>query len=95
MELVIQWTGNLLHYLSKIMGIVASIAVLIVLIVTSLDVILLKLLSKPIPGASELIGVFMPFIVFGFLLETQRKEKHITVDIFTNAIIDPKKTVFT
>lgn len=72
------------------MGIVASTAVLILLIITTLDVLLLKIFTKPIPGASELIAVFMPFVVFGFLLETQRVGKHISVDIVTGMIKDAR-----
>lgn len=85
-----QRIDKLLALFSKVMGIVASIAVLIVLVVTTLDVLLLKIFTRPIPGASELIAVFMPFIVFGFLLETQRGEKHISVDIITGKIQNPK-----
>jgi TRAP-type C4-dicarboxylate transport system permease small subunit len=87
---IVRRVDKLLAVLSKIMGIVASVAVLILLIVTTLDVLLLKIFSEPIPGASELIAVFMPFVVFGFLLETQRGEQHITVDIITSKIMDPK-----
>jgi TRAP-type C4-dicarboxylate transport system permease small subunit len=86
---IVQSADRLLSFLSKIMGIASSIAVLILLIVTTLDVLLLKIFSEPIPGASELIAVFMPFVVFGFLLETQRREQHITVDIFTGKIVNP------
>lgn len=85
-----QSVDNVLGVLSKIMGVVASLAVLILLIVTTLDVLLLKIFTKPIPGASELIAVFMPFIVFGFLLETQRGNQHIVVDIITSKIRNPK-----
>lgn len=85
-----QRTDKLLAFLSKITGVFASTAVLILLIVTTLDVLLLKIFAKPIPGASELIAVFMPFVVFGFLLETQRREQHITVDIIAGKIRNPK-----
>jgi len=71
------------------MGIVGSVAVLILLVVTTLDVLLLTIFSMPIPGASELIAVFMPFVVFGFLLETQQLKQHITVDIITSKITKP------
>jgi len=91
----VQGINKLLSFLSKIMGIVASLAVLILLIVTTLDVLLLKIFASPIPGASELIAVFMPFVVFGFLLETQRKKQHITVDLITSKITNPKiKQIF-
>jgi TRAP-type C4-dicarboxylate transport system permease small subunit len=92
---IVRRVDKLLAFLSKTMGIVASVAVLILLVVTTLDVLLLKIFTKPIPGASELIAVFMPFVVFGFLLETQLKEQHITVDIITAKIANPKiKQVF-
>ncbi|MGI5823390.1 MAG: TRAP transporter small permease subunit [Dethiobacteria bacterium] len=75
-----------LLYISKITAIISAGTVFIVLLVTTADVVLLKLFSTPIPGSSELITLFMPFIVFGYLLEVQLTEAHISVDVLTNQI---------
>jgi len=73
---------KIIDNLSKYMAVVATFAVFIILVITSLDVILCELFTKPIPGATELISVILPFCVYGFLLETQIQKKHIVVDIF-------------
>lgn len=90
-----QKIDNSLSYIAKITAVISAVTVFIVLAVTTLDVLLLKLFSAPISGSSELITLFMPFIVFGYLLEVQLTEAHISVDILTNKITNPaiKKAV--
>ena len=84
-----QKIDHMLLYIAKITAIISAVTVFIVLTVTTADVVLLKLFSTPIPGSSELITLFMPFIVFGYLLEVQLTEAHISVDVLTNQITNP------
>ena len=71
---------------AKALNVLGSISIILMLIVTTLDVIMNKLFNSPFPGATELITSIMPISVFGFLLSTQIEERHISIDILVSRL---------
>ena len=74
---------NIMGKLSEILSIIGALAILIILVVTVADVVMNKIFNSPFPGATEIITSMMPISVFGFLLSTQIKKRHITIDAVT------------
>ncbi len=74
---------NIMSRLAGILSAIGALAILIILVVTVADVVMNKIFNSPFPGATEIITSMMPISVFGFLLSTQIKKRHITIDAVT------------
>ena len=74
---------NIMSRLAGALSAIGAVAILIILVVTVADVVMNKIFNSPFPGATEIITSMMPISVFGFLLSTQIKERHITIDAVT------------
>ena len=74
---------NIMSRLAGVLSAIGALAILIILVVTVADVVMNKIFNSPFPGATEIITSMMPISVFGFLLSTQIKKRHITIDAVT------------
>ena len=79
---------------AKALNVLGSISIILMLVVTTLDVIMNKLFNSPFPGATELITSIMPISVFGFLLSTQIEDRHISIDILVTRMSDKYQLIF-
>ena len=84
---------NIMSRLAGVLSVVGALAILIILVVTVADVVMNKIFNSPFPGATEIITSMMPITVFGFLLSTQIKKRHITIDAVTVRLTEKWQTV--
>ena len=79
-------TDKVMNSLSSIFTVIGSAGILIIFVVTVADVVMNKIFNSPFPGATEIITSAMPISVFGFLLATQIKKRHITIDVIVSRL---------
>jgi TRAP-type C4-dicarboxylate transport system permease small subunit len=72
------WLG---HRLDQALGLVAAVDLFAMMLVTFIDVIGRYLLSRPLPGAFEIIQIMMAVLIFAGLPLVSAKEEHVTVDL--------------
>ena len=70
-----------MNTISWLFSAIGAGGILIIFVVTVADVIMNKIFNSPFPGATEIITSAMPISVFAFLLATQIKKRHITIDV--------------
>lgn len=80
---------NIISWASRIAGIIATIAVMSIMVVTVADVLLRFIFNRPIPGSVELCQYFI--VVGGFLglAWCAIKGAHVKVDVIS-AILSPR-----
>ena len=79
-------TDKVMNRLSWIFTVIGAAGILIIFVVTVADVIMNKIFNSPFPGATEIITSAMPISVFGFLLATQIKKRHIAIDVILSRL---------
>ena len=79
-------SDKVMNSISLVFTVIGSVGILIIFVVTVADVIMNKIFNSPFPGATEIITSAMPISVFGFLLATQIKKRHITIDVIVSRL---------
>ncbi|MGV6871959.1 TRAP transporter small permease [Pseudochelatococcus sp. B33] len=72
--------------IEKIIGIVASILLFALMLITFLDVLGRNAFSRPLPGASELTEILLAVVIFLMLPQVAIRNRHIVVDLVESMI---------
>ena len=75
-------------------NLLGAIAVAIMMVVITVDVVLRNVFSQPIPGTSNLAEYLMVVVVFFGLAETQARGGHIRVDILFSRFPDRLRAIY-
>lgn len=85
MSILLQING-LLRRLSYIGFLAASLLLLFIALMGTVDIVLTNLFLRPIPGVVELSGALLGVTVFLGLAEAQARGSHIVIDVATAAM---------
>ena len=82
----VKYLIDITNYTSKALVYVGAFFLLIMMLLTTVDVMGRYLFNHPILGVFELTKFMMVFIVFWSLAYTELKKGHVRVDIFTSRL---------
>lgn len=79
---IIKFMSKVLSPLSKIIGRISSVFIMLMMFLTVADVIGRRFFSLPIIGGVELNELMLVIVVFGFIGFCQMQKHHISIDMF-------------
>lgn len=82
-----KWAGNLkkgIFPTSRVAVIVGEVALAVLVIIPVVDIIMRRLINKPLPGAYELSEFILGVMVFTGMSYCAVKGAHVTVDVVTS-----------
>ena len=86
LKLVVEHIAKFQMNIERWLAGVSFVVVMIMMFLTTVDVILRYLFNSPIPGAFEVEAMLLVFVVFPSLAYIQSKKAHIRVDVLVNQL---------